>query len=178
MDFRIPCPCGNQVTVTEAAADGTARCPCGRELSVPSWRELRLQAGLPPYSISPEKMIEHLLLAGQLPGTRACSKCGTPTDSTIPVSADCERRWTQQPGCFSTVVVFVLAPIWLFILWWWREKDQARSYGEDKVFKLPLPICALCDPKVRGQKVLKQCMSAIPVYRELLEKFPEAKVTR
>jgi hypothetical protein len=65
MDFRINYDCGKSVTVTEGAAGARMLCPCGRTITVPSVKDLRLQAGLPPYNISPELMIEHLLAAGQ-----------------------------------------------------------------------------------------------------------------
>lgn len=41
MAFALSCPCGNQVEVSEAQAGSWAKCSCGRDVPVPSLRELR-----------------------------------------------------------------------------------------------------------------------------------------
>jgi hypothetical protein len=178
MNFRIPCSCGQFVTVTEGAADGTAHCPCGRVLSVPSLKELRLQAGLPPYNISPEKMIEHLLLARELPGSRNCARCGVPTENLVQVTTECERTWKRRTGGFSWLPLIFSILLLPFRDWLWGsvEEEDEEECGQDKIYVLPLPVCRLCAPNVRGTTVLKECMKTIPVYDQLLEKFPEAKV--
>src|SRR5204862_1500612 len=98
MDFHLKCSCGNTVVVTEAAAEGAARCPCGQAVPVPPLTELRRQAGLPAYNISPELEIEYLLEDGATPGGKTCVRCGTATDDRVLVVTECERSWTKQRG--------------------------------------------------------------------------------
>src|SRR5262245_19062087 len=131
MDFRINCPCGSHVMVTEGAADGTRQCSCGRTLAVPSLKELRLQAGLPAYNISPELMIEHLLAAGELPGSQACARCGAHTDDLILVLTRCEQSWTRRTGGFSWLTLIVSAFFLPFTIWF-REEREETTYGTDK----------------------------------------------
>ena len=91
MEFRIDCPCGEHVVVTEAAAGATLTCACGRPISVPSLWELRVAAGLPAYDPGPELLIQHLLAAGKLPGTKLCLGCGFETEQVFEVRTECER---------------------------------------------------------------------------------------
>src|SRR5262245_44112031 len=48
MEFRVPCECGKDVTVTAGQAGLTVHCECGRAVAIPSYRELRAAASLPP----------------------------------------------------------------------------------------------------------------------------------
>jgi hypothetical protein len=83
MDFRMSCRCGRPFVVTEGAADATVEChDCGR---VPSLKELRIEAGLPPCNASPELVIERLLESGITPGGDTCVHCGLPTDETVQI---------------------------------------------------------------------------------------------
>jgi hypothetical protein len=173
MDFRIYCQCGLYQIVTEAAAEGWVDCPCGLVVTVPTLREMRVQAGLPPYHISPEKVIEYLLLAGQLPGTRSCAQCSAETDNCIQVGVECERKWKDERGGFTwSTVLFAM-----LFGWFVYERATTREYGDDKIYVVPLPICNGCQPTVRGRKKLKQALSRIPEYNQLLEKFPDARLT-
>ena len=176
MDFRIDCQCGLCFTVTEASAGGTVDCPCGRAVSVPSLKELRLRAGLPPYNISPETVIEQLLATSQLPGSKTCVRCGADTSDIIHVVTECERSWTHREGGFSWMTLLVTALFFPIALWLWVRKEE-KEYGKDKVYALPLPLCRACEPAVRGRKALKQCLMKIPDYSRLLEKFPDARLT-
>ncbi len=178
MDFRVYCRCGLYQIVTEAAAEGSIDCPCGLVVAVPTLREMRVQAGLPPFQISPEKVIEHLLLAGQLPGSKSCVQCATQTDNCIQVCVECERAWKDGQGVsWSTVIVAVLFG-WLFAYWAHaHERATAREYGDDKIYVLPLPVCSGCQPTLRGRKKLKQALSSISEHSQLLEKYPDAQLT-
>jgi hypothetical protein len=175
MDFRISCSCGHSITVTEGAAGRAIDCPCGRVIKVPSFKEMRLQAGLPAYNISPEAEIEQMLPAGQLPGSKTCVVCGKETDNSIQVLTECERAWSKHSGGFSWLTLLVTS-LWFPVrVWLWEGVDE-QEYGRDKVYSLPLPVCEPCECAVRGQKAIKKCLREIPEYNRLLEKFPDARV--
>jgi hypothetical protein len=176
MEFSLNCPCGNWVTVTEAAADGTVQCPCGRTMSVPPLKEMRLRAGLPAYNISPERMIEHLLASGELPGTRTCAQCGLDTEEMIQVMTECERGWTHRTGGTPWLALILTRLFWPITVWI-RESVEEREYGQDKMYPLPLPVCEKCQSNLRGPAAIKQCLHKIPEYSRLLNKYPDARVT-
>jgi len=50
-------------------------------------------------------------------------------------------------------------------------------YGEDKIFYLPLMVCMPCQVTLKRPSILKECLRAVPEYRQLLDKFPDAKVS-
>jgi hypothetical protein len=174
MEFRIDCPCGMPLEVTEASAGGTVGCVCGRTVPVPPLTELRVRAGLPPYQVSPEVLIEHLLGSGELPPDNDCLECGRPTDGLAFVRVECERLWVKTgPGVFWYILLGwfnILAAIFL----WWSRKEGAE-FGRDKVYRLPLPVCEECRPKLRPG-LARDWTCRVGVYEQLLDKFPDAAV--
>ena len=176
MDFLIPCSCGKKVTVNQSAAEGQVRCSCGLTITVPSLQDMRVQAGLPPYHIPPEVIIPELLSTGELPGTKSCARCTTETLDRVEILTECERIRTNRTGGFSWLTLFftgIFFRIWYFT----GEASEVQIYGKDKVYLLPLPLCGACQALLRGHQEIKQCLRKIPVYGELLDKFPHAQVT-
>jgi hypothetical protein len=176
MEFQVPCECGKDLTVSEAAADSRRQCPCGREVLIPSLKEMRLKAGLPAYNIPPEKLIEHMLGKGEVPGDGRCAGCGKPTEQVVHVETECEKSWTvyQRPPWATVLLGCFFWPVWVFVyLWGWGEKT---THGSDKSYVLPLSMCPGCLPAMTGAAAIKRCMWTVPVYRQLLDKFPDAKV--
>ena len=175
MQFRVDCQCGKFIMVREGAAGAKFDCSCGRIISVPSLQDLRVQAGLPPYDLSPELMLHHLLPAGELPSRSACAGCGIDTPDRVEVVTECERSWTKNSRGSSWLVLFV--SMFLFPLRiWMREEGEERQYGSDKIYRLPLAVCRECRKKLRGQEAIKGCLRTEPVYERLLDKFPDAVV--
>jgi hypothetical protein len=179
MEFRIDCPCGEHVTVTEASAGATLTCTCGRPISVPSTPALRVAAGLPPYDYGPEQVIESLLAAGRLPGTKVCIHCGFETDQLLEVDTECETQYRSSSGMpfwFRVFTTVLSVPFGLFFhLFRWGEGD-VEWHGRDTKFLLPIPACEHCQRLLRRPKLLKKCMQQIPEYGRLLDKFPETRL--
>jgi hypothetical protein len=173
MDFRIKCPCGLSITVSEAAAGGEARCACGQMVRIPEWTELRERAGLPRYNLSPELVIENFLIRGEVPFDDKCVKCEEPTDQLVRVLTKCERGWVQQTGgvTWLTALMMIFSPVIVF------QRREERSYGRDKIYSLPLRICPACLATIRTRDDVKHCLRAVPVYNLLLDKFPDAEVS-
>lgn len=177
MEFQIDCPCGQKVTVNEGAADGMATCVCGRSVPVPALTELRVRAGLSPYHVSPELVIEHLLAAREIPWGQTCVRCGAATEELAEVVTDCERAWTKEVGTASwpaMVFATLFMPMWAWVIAF--QRGEERQYGKDKIYPLPLPICGACRPQLSSPKAVKDCLTVVPEYRHLLAKFPNAKV--
>jgi hypothetical protein len=179
MDFRIDCPCGQHVIVTEASAGATLKCDCGRTISVPSSPALRVAAGLTPYDPSPEQVIHGLLAAGKLPGNNVCIHCGFETDQVLEVETECEtsyRTSTATPLLVRIVVSLITLPLGHIFIF--RSGDgTVQRHGRDTKFVVPIPACEHCHRQLRRRKLLKKCMQQIPEYSRLLGKFPQARVT-
>lgn len=175
MDFRLNCPCGNSIVVTEGSAGAAIECRCGRTISVPRLKELRLGAGLSPYQVSPELVIEQLLESGQLPGSDMCVVCGKETDETVTILTICEQSWTRRRGGFSWALFIVSAVFLPITIWHWQKRTDT-VLGKDKVYPLPLPVCAACRPALQRRTAIKNSLRKIPDYGQLLDKFPRARV--
>jgi hypothetical protein len=175
MDFRLRCDCWNELAVTEGSAGADLRCACGRLVSVPGLKELRLQAGLPPYDPSPELLLRETFDINDVPGDERCVECGAATDHIIRVVAECEKAWGKRAGFDWGTFFFSLLLAPFGILFRWREADQLK--GRDKFFVLPIRVCPQCQQALQGETRIKECLRHIPVYRRLLDKFPEARVT-
>jgi hypothetical protein len=161
--------------VREGLAGTRRTCTCGRVITVPSLHELRRQAGLAPYEVSPELVIEHRLASGELPAERTCVRCGAETDEVLLVRAECERLQVRTSGDPSGVLMTLalLLTGWLIIL---PRRRQQSEYGKDKIYTLPLVVCPECRASLRNHKEIKTALRQVPEYRRLLDKFPDAVV--
>jgi hypothetical protein len=178
MQYELDCECGNKLTVRETAAGAKELCPCGRTLVVPSLHELRRRAGLPAPGLPPEKVVETLLLAGKLPEETYCVLCATPTDRVICCTTECERAYVQcGRHAWWVYLLGFLTFGWLGAIAVHASSGEDREWGADRIFPLPLRVCADCQPRLNGTAALNAALCRVPVYRRLLEKYPEARVT-
>jgi hypothetical protein len=174
MEFFIPCGCGRRVPVSEGDAGAAVGCECGLDVKVPTLKELRLAAGLPPYEVSPELLVEDLLARGEVPTGRSCVGCGAETDDVVYAVVECERAWRKRPrhGWLGLVAAFFSPLLGLAVL----ADAEGEMVGEDKIYHLPLTACPVCRKRLRNPADLKGCLERVPVYRWLLLKFPEAGI--
>jgi hypothetical protein len=177
MDFRIQCPCGLMITVSEAAAGSETRCACGNTVRIPEWTELRVRAGLPPYNISPELLIENMLVKRELPFDDQCIKCEETTDNIVHVLTKCERIWVKDNsgGTWAKAFAILFMGFWGLILA--SRSREEKAYGKDKIYSLPLRVCPACLQTLRTPWDVKLCLRAVPTYELLLDKFPDAEVS-
>jgi hypothetical protein len=151
-------------------------CKCGRAVGVPSLSALRVQAGLPPYDPGPILMIQHMLAAGALPGTKTCTVCGNETEQIAKVLAQCEKSYRSDAGRRGWITEFfclLIAPLLYMLV---RRREEIQEFGRDTSFVVPLPVCSDCVPKIRNVKTLKRQMEKIPEYGRLFQKFPESQL--
>jgi hypothetical protein len=63
---------------------------------------------------------------------------------------------------------------WRFVL---RSMQVPVEYGKNRVYWLPLPLCPNCERQAAGdRKVLRQFFWHVPLYRDLLEKYPSSRI--
>jgi hypothetical protein len=138
--FRVDCPCGDHVMVSEGAAGCVLTCSCGKPIQIPSSIQLRLNAGLSPI-VPPEEIVEAMLIRGEVPGHETCAGCGCATSKIIRVTVECERAFVRKSGVFFMV-----------------------------------DSCFLDERSLTGTDAIKACLRKVPEYRDLFDKFPNAKV--
>jgi hypothetical protein len=96
MAYSISCPCGMQVEVSEAQAGAWVTCSCGRNVSVPSLRELRnprpsapatgIRDSLPPPASSSAPATESAAATDGSAGSEASA--GEPTQAVYNYAAE------------------------------------------------------------------------------------------
>jgi hypothetical protein len=136
---------------------------------------LRAEIGLSPYpGISPEMAIESLLANGKLPADNLCVGCGEETDQIAQVRAECERAVVRSGISWPALILsFLFSPLLGALLLRSREPQE---YGRDKVFWLPLVLCPDCQRASQDWAVLWDYFQRVPLYQELLMKFPSARL--
>jgi len=139
-----------------------------------------VQAGRPAYEPVPELVIETMLAQGQLPPERRCVECGKDTAEVVYVTTVCEREWSEADNAnsgFNFLLTWLfLGLIWAYLIRAFQRNKASRTFGRDKVYPLPLPICEHCRPVLRGPERIKERLRRIPEYDRLLDKFPQAGV--
>jgi hypothetical protein len=174
--FRVDCSCGQHLSVSEGAAGAKLRCECGRDVTVPGLNELLARAELPPHRLSPELMIEHMIATGALPDGDCCVECGRDTPEHVVIIAECERVWVrggEAPLLVQVLWNLFLSPLGIFA--WQGERYEA--HGNDTILPLPLRICGNCCTHLRSDEALRRYLRKTPVYADLLDKFPKAKLS-
>lgn len=177
MDYFLPCPCGAGVRVSEAAAGTAAQCACGRPIQVPSFRELRLLSGQSAPAPPPERVVEAMLLAGQLPEDYACVLCGTWTGHTVSYRTICEQALVIAGTRPWWHILLTFAAFgWLGALLVKAERGPDREVGNDKIYSLPLRVCPGCATQLTTEDAVRDALARVPLYRRLLQKYPDAVI--
>jgi hypothetical protein len=72
------------------------------------------------------------------------------------------------------VLAALISPWLLFF----REshEEEPRILGRDLTLALPLPLCPVCRDGLTSQAEIKKALGHVPEYRQLLERYPKAKV--
>jgi hypothetical protein len=175
--YQVTCQCGAAQNVNLTQAGSTIVCRCGCNVEVPSLVRLKSAAG--EESVSPDFEIEHLLQANALPLEKDCLICHRTTQHVFHVQVDCERAINKSSRSRSEGCAFVLVGgLWGYFLYRTLMRDQSQiQHGRDLLFKLPLRICERCASDVQTSEEARLAMMESSLFRRLLEKFPNAKIT-
>ena len=174
MTYPVRCDCGQVHRVAATLAGSRFTCPCGREVAVPSLSRLKAAAG--ETAFSPDVRVEQMLNLGMLPQETRCVVCGTATSGVAHVWATCERAFVKKDPSRTW---WVVALGWFFFGWLalilllLRARDD-RVHGSDVQFRLPLRVCPDCAPDLAAPGTLRDAVLAVPIYAELLDKYPDA----
>ncbi|HEY1859307.1 MAG TPA: hypothetical protein VGG61_03080 [Gemmataceae bacterium] len=178
MNLAVPCDCGGSVNVTEGDAGSWLTCPCGRTVVVPSFRELRRQAGAPVKELPPELVLESLLLAGKLPDEQECVLCSEVTSGCITYFVEFERARVvdgNAPWWARAAAILVFG--WLGLLLSRMSRGPTVEIGKDRALRLPLRICEQCCSRLIDAGAIKRALRSVPLYRKLLDRYPRAMIS-
>lgn len=179
MSYEVRCECGKAHPVTAGDAGASIRCECGRTVEVPELHELRAAAG--EEAVSPVVQLQTLLLAGQLPGTRSCARCGAETDGLVRVSIQCERAIVKsavgQHERLAGCLLFGLLGYLFADLMFFRQRHVIEQ-GQDVEITAPVRVCQTCASELTTSETIRQSLRKTPEYAALLDKYPNARITR
>jgi hypothetical protein len=178
VNYPVQCDCGQVHRVAATLAGTRLPCRCGREVAVPSLIRLKSAAG--QAVLSPEVRLDQMLQLQMLPEETRCLVCDTPTPNTYFFWATCERvtvevAWGHK---WWNLVLMWLCFGWVgMILAYVSGRESGdREHGRDVRFRLPLRVCPECTPRMTSPEVLKETVLTVPIYAELLDKYPGAEL--
>lgn len=184
MAYSISCDCGNIREVTATQAGTNVSCACGRSVSVPTLSKLRQLAGQGAYEAGTIDTIVRMVRDGELPSGDTCAISGLPTSDSYELYVQCESRWIKGPGTgqyLFALLMIVFLPFW--IIWFVGNTlfdKEHRELGRDRGVYTPLRIREEHHQqlrRMRSQAKLRKLLRAVPIYEQLLDEFPQAKVT-
>ena len=182
MNYSVTCSCGAVHAVTATQAGATLRCTCARSIDVPPLSTLRRSAGESPYPQNTIEKIRAMIHNGELPSGEVCPFSGRPADDTILLHVQCERSWVRGSDASDTdtKILYVLLFGWIGALFASRKTGPRQEMGRDTSVDVPVRIASSVRAKLLGtrrQSALKALLKQTPIYAQLLEEFPAARVT-
>jgi hypothetical protein len=178
MAYTITCECGRPLTVQASEAGSQKACSCGRQVSVPSLGKLARATGKPVPTLSAAESVRVLVAAGELPAGTTCVRCQFPTSEVLECSVECERPYIKQRTFWESVLMYMLAPLWLSIIAR-HYYDEPEVFGRETIVKMPLRMCSNCQALFVGRaraSELREALCTVPAYAELLATYPGASV--
>lgn len=120
---------------------------------------------------------------GELPEGQLCVISGVPTTDSLDLYVQCESTWIKGPGQGRYVLVVLMIlflPFW--IIWFLVGKalldEERRELGHNRGVSVPLRVSQQCHEQLRrsSQSHIKKLLRTVPVYAQLLNEFPKARV--
>ena len=183
MAFHVECDCGQRIEVTAGMAGAEVRCSCGRVNRVPGLSALRQAAGQDAYVTNAVEAIRIMVAQGELPPGPNCMICHSPTGIVFNCEVVCEEAWIRRRGRsnrFLAGLALMFAPFWLTLaLRHGRDPNEPDKQGHDVKLRVPLRLCGACRSSLGGlrrARAIKRLLRQVPIYKQLLEEYPDAKV--
>jgi len=175
MLYNVQCECGQTLQVPATMAGGRLSCTCGREILVPSLSKLKGQSG--GSAMSAEIRLDDMLRRGVLPEENICLICQKPTTSVAHCWTTCERPQVEREHGWFQYIVRTITFDLLGLAQDMRYTEGDTVHGRDLRYRLPLRVCPDCTGQLCDARLLKETLLDVPVYAELLDKYPHAEVS-
>jgi hypothetical protein len=174
MEFSVECSCGRRLIVGSAEAGTTVACECGAPVAVPSLGKLRELAGRGAYEAGTVDTIIAMIKRGALPAGSACAVSGAATNDVIDLYVEAERIYVGSDRSAYAWLGLLISPI-LFAGLFQKPRPDV---GRETIVPAPLRVAARHHLRVRraSQRALKRWLRSVPVYAQLLEEYPRARV--
>lgn len=183
MSYPVTCECGETSQVVASEAGATFTCPCRRTVRIPNLSKLRAAVGSADDFGSVLEQVRRRIKLGKLPCNEICPITGGPATATAWFEVLCEQEWSRRRG-LSHWQAFLLALCggWLgFLLAVTGEDERRETLGSDVTLTAPLRLSPSGADQVgamRSQRSLKRTFSMTPIYKQLLQAYPQAKIVR
>lgn len=181
MEYSIRCPCGMSIPVAATQAGSEVSCECGMRVLVPPLSRLRMGAGQAAYEVGLPGKIRRMIATEELPWGDFCAYSGRPTKDAIDFLIECERSYSGSPGRgissfpILTSIVNILGSVMFNI----HIEEVLEVHGREVVLQVPLRVSSEWHEKVRrikSRRRLREMLRTVPVYAELLDEYPDAKI--
>jgi hypothetical protein len=184
--FSVSCECGNVLPVSPSQAGTQLSCACGRSVRVGRLSELRRAQGMDAAESSIRDTIARMIREGSLPPGACCAATGMPTDEIMLFDVHCEQSYVKGSAsrkwgiALAILGFFVCLPVAVFM--WLIGRDlygtPIERVGRDVVITVPIRIARDSQAAVSrsSQSRLKSLLSSVPIYKQLLEFYPAARI--
>jgi hypothetical protein len=174
MEYSITCPCGRRIPVKASQAGTSIACECGAPVAVPVLSMLRELAGQDAYETGPVDVIRNMLHRGELPRIGRCAVSGVESKDVIEILVEAERIHPESNKWLYTFIGIAFSPIFLLGMF----QKPRPDVGRETIVETPLCVDAASHSRIRraGQRSLKQWLRTVPVYAQLLDAYPAARV--
>lgn len=178
MPYLIHCACGNGIQVEATQAGSTTACRCGALVHVPNLSTLRKQAGEQTLGRDLLAEIRRQIKSGEYPPKGLCPLTSDQPNCVVQVHVQCEKSWQKADRSLAEQIAYLLVFGWMGAFLG-RQSNPPETLGRDTEILLPLRIRSEAKQEFLRLKPakLKALFVAYPLYRELLEKYPNATVT-
>ena len=174
--FSLDCQCGRAIAVAGSQAGSTVVCDCGATVQVPSLGKLRESSGIGRYESGITDRIQRMVQTGELPGGHTCVVSQNPTDDVIELEIFMPRFFKPEDDHEKTTVM--MFGIWSLV---YLALVRPRQFAEEggTTVHVPLRVARRSHKKVRrmSQRRLKRLLRTVPVYAQLLEENPDARIS-
>jgi hypothetical protein len=143
-------------------------------VDIPGLSTLRELAGQDAYETGPVDVIRNMLRRGELPSGTRCAISGVETKDVLELVVEAERVHSGSDRLTYAWLGAFISPILLLGLF----QKPRPEVGRETVVDTPLRVAAAYHARVRraGQRALKKWLRREPVYAQLLDAYPAARV--
>lgn len=182
MGLFVQCECGATLPVDASEAGTTIACSCQRSLEVPRLSALRALAGSADDYGSVLERVRSQIKRGELPNNVICPMTGGQATTTLWLEILCEREWSRRTDADDgQAMLFLMFGGWLGMLFAVMHGGGRETLGSDVSIMAPLRLSQAGAAKIermRWQRSLKRVLATTPIYKELLQAYPQARVVR
>ncbi|MEZ6088508.1 MAG: hypothetical protein R3C05_10875 [Pirellulaceae bacterium] len=146
--------------------------------------KLRRLAGQGAYEAGVIDTINRMIREGELPFGDTCVISGLPTADSYDVYVQCESKWIKGPGPLRylfVILTILFMPFWMIwaVIGRALVNEEPQELGRDRGIYIPLRARQEHHQRLRrtrSQSKLRKWLREVPIYAQLLDEFPDARI--